>query len=282
MARRFSLLNIAGQLIAAAICATLPQIASGAATSGIRPLQSSDKLNAAVLLQDSAFRPAALSSQNISPAGSSNPGVHPPNSKPYGMTYGEWSARWWAWVLSIPASMNPNLDTTGADCSQGQSGHVWFLAGTFGGPANRTCTIPTGVSVLISILTTAFGAGLGDCLSPGWGNSGPCDVTALRAAAAAQENNPQQLSLTVNGVPLRDLNAYRSPSPEFAYTLPPDNVLAFLFNFPVPKGTYFPAVADGYWVMFTPFSPGVHYIDALGVQSDGFTVHVSYTLIVRP
>ncbi len=32
----------------------------------------------------------------------SNPGVLPVNSKPYGMTYGEWSAKWWQWAYSIP------------------------------------------------------------------------------------------------------------------------------------------------------------------------------------
>ena len=34
---------------------------------------------------------------SISPAWAANPipGVIPPQAKPYGMTYGEWSARWW-------------------------------------------------------------------------------------------------------------------------------------------------------------------------------------------
>src|SRR5215472_11802577 len=36
--------------------------------------------------------------------------VFAPNSKPYGLTIGEWSARWWEWVLSIPPGSNPQLD----------------------------------------------------------------------------------------------------------------------------------------------------------------------------
>src|SRR2546430_5217700 len=64
-----------------------------------------------------------------------NPGVVPPDSNEFGNSYGEWSARWWQWLLSIPNSTNPNLDTTGANCAVGQTGQVWFLAGTFGGPA---------------------------------------------------------------------------------------------------------------------------------------------------
>src|SRR5947207_2608039 len=64
---------------------------------------------------------------------SPNAGVIPRDANAYGNTYGEWSARWWQWVLAIPVATNPNLDTTGAHCGEGQAGPVWFLAGTFGG-----------------------------------------------------------------------------------------------------------------------------------------------------
>ena len=53
--------------------------------------------------------------------------VYPPGSKPYGLSYGEWSARWWQWVLSIPPESNPILDgiqgkpSHGNHCAQGQS-----------------------------------------------------------------------------------------------------------------------------------------------------------------
>src|SRR5438045_3460219 len=84
--------------------------------------------------------------QNTFQGGNPNPGVHPPNSKPYGLSYGEWSARWWQWTLQIPLATNPNFDTTGAHCAEGQSGHVWFLAGWFPGAhppsVTRECTIP--------------------------------------------------------------------------------------------------------------------------------------------
>ena len=47
----------------------------------------------------------------------------------YGATYGEWSARWWQWLLSIPAAVNPNLAQGEVDASLGQFDDVWFLAG---------------------------------------------------------------------------------------------------------------------------------------------------------
>src|SRR5262249_33328650 len=64
-----------------------------------------------------------------------NPGVVPPNSNEFGNTYGDWCARWNQWLLSISADKNPALDNPGADCTAGQTGEVWFLAGTFGGKA---------------------------------------------------------------------------------------------------------------------------------------------------
>ncbi|HEU5229311.1 MAG TPA: hypothetical protein VFU49_15955, partial [Ktedonobacteraceae bacterium] len=76
-------------------------------------------------------------------AWNTEPQVLPPSSHPFGRTYGEWSNAWWQWAFSIPTPVNPLLDTTGAHCSEGQSGPVWFLAGTItSGPVTRHCTIP--------------------------------------------------------------------------------------------------------------------------------------------
>src|SRR5262249_3650283 len=187
------------------------------------------------------LRETAAWAQNGNP----NPAVHPPNSKPYGLSYGEWSALWWQWLLPIPPALNPILDSTGVHCGQGQSGHVWFLPGTFGGTATRTCTIPTGTSLLLPILNTSFGAGVGDCLTPLPGNPGPCDVQVLRAGAAAQMDNPSALEVSMDGVPLLNLTAYRATSPVFTYTLTFDNLYNFAFGFNNPAGTYYPVVSDG-------------------------------------
>ena len=204
--------------------------------------------------------------------GNPNPGVSPQNSKPYGLTYGDWSAKWWQWALSIPSAMNPLLDTTGANCGQGQSGQVWLLAGTFGGAVTRTCTVPSGRSLFFPILNTAFGPPF-DCLGPP-GPVGPCDVDALRAGAAAFVNNPTLLQASVDGVALQSLNTYRAPSPTFSYTVTADNILG------IPAGTYGPAVSDGYWLMLAPLSAGSHTVHFRGVRADGFETEVTYNLTV--
>ena len=74
------------------------------------------------------------------------------DSKPYGLTYGEWTAKWWQWGYSIPKDINPAYDDTGKNCAQKQNGPVWFLAGTYGHAVNRGWDIPAGKAILFPIL----------------------------------------------------------------------------------------------------------------------------------
>lgn len=73
-----------------------------------------------------------------------------------GKTYGQWAAAWWQWALSAPTPVNPLVDPVGADCAAGQSGSVWFLAGTFGGAVTRTCNVPVGRSLFFPVANNVF------------------------------------------------------------------------------------------------------------------------------
>ena len=199
-----------------------------------------------------------------------NPGVLPVHSNAFGNSYGEWSARWWQWLLAIPAATNPNLDPTGADCAQGQGGKVWFLAGTFGDTVVRSCTVPNGKAIFFPILNAAFGAAVGDCEPTG---VGPCVVSTLRAGAAAAVDNPDALEVTIDGVPLGNLDDYRVQSPVFSVTGPAGGL--------IPPGTFSPMVSDGYWILLTPLSTGEHTIHFRGVPDGAaFVVDVTYHLTV--
>ena len=125
---------------------------------------------------------------------------------------------WWQWLLSIPASTNPILDARRGRLGQGQSGSVWFLAGSFGGPATRTCDVPTGKALFFPILNTVFGAGVLDCEPsvPGV----VCDVNAFARTQRAQMDNPLLLEASIDGVPLQNLSAYRARSPVFRVPFP--------------------------------------------------------------
>lgn len=199
--------------------------------------------------------------------------VVPPNSNEFGNTYGEWSARWWQWLVSIPNDTNPNLAASGpVDCTLGQTGQVWFLAGTFAGvpplpPVTRSCTIPSGKDLFFSPLNGLFGE-LGptpesDC------PTGPddCDPQRIRALAAANVDNPQSLVVIIDGVPLKNVAQYRVTSPVFNAFFPENAIFSdtIILGGTIPHGWHGPLVSDGYWVLLKPLSRGTHVIRAGGV-----------------
>jgi hypothetical protein len=157
--------------------------------------------------------------------------------------------RWWQWLLSIPAVKNPNFDTTGANCAQKQAGPVFFLAGTFGGSAVRSCTVPAGKALFFPILNSIFGAGAGDCdpTNPGV----PCNLADLRVSSIAAQDLVT-LTASIDDEPLENLRQQRVQSPAFTITLPAGAV------FGLPAGTDAPNVSDGYWLLLPPLPAGKH------------------------
>lgn len=216
-------------------------------------------------------------------AAQADPFIYPINSKPFGKTYGEWSAEHWKWVYSLPADAHPLTDT--ADCSTGQSGPVWFIGGSFAptvdlsgnliGNAVRDCTVPADKTLFFPIInaegSTAEGNG----------------TTRQELGAFAQYliDHAEGLSCTIDGIPVRNLEAYRARSPLFTFgPLPENNLLG------LPAGTSSPAVADGYYVMLSPLSPGQHTIHFTGAvvftaEEDGFdfsfSLDITYHLTVQ-
>src|ERR671922_28016 len=76
-------------------------------------------------------------------ADSLNEGVFAIDSNPYGLSYEDWTIKWWQWLLSIPVQLSPMEDNTGERCQEGQGNlTVFFLSGSGGSVAERTCTIP--------------------------------------------------------------------------------------------------------------------------------------------
>ncbi len=187
--------------------------------------------------------------------------IIPINTNAYGNTYGEWSARWWQWLLSIPSATNPNLDTTGANCAQKQVGPVFFLAGTFGGSAvTRSCTVPAGKALFFPILNAIFGAGVGDCepSNPGV----PCNLSDLRVSSIAVLDSVT-LTASIDNQSLENLRQQRVQSPVLTITLPAGAI------FGLPAGTFAPNVSDGYWLLFPPLPAGKHTIHFKGVFTGG-------------
>lgn len=105
------------------------------------------------------------------------------------------TARWRQYANSIPTTVNPLVDSTGADCNVGQRDPVWFLTGTFfGGTADRTCAIPEGEWLFFPVINSV------DFNTPGvCGQNGSLDVPTLRALSAAFIDGATKLTVQVDG-----------------------------------------------------------------------------------
>ncbi len=183
----------------------------------------------------------------------SDQSIYPIDSKPYGLSYGEWTAKWWQWAYSIPTNDNPTADETGAKCGVGQNDtNVWFLSGTGGGKATRTCTIPAGKAILIPLLNVQCSYITDPALK---------SESELRECAKEDQDKGTNLQASIDGVAIPDLKKYRVQSPLFNITYPKDNVAG------VPQGTS-QAISDGYWILIKPLSAGKHEIRASGSIAD--------------
>ena len=217
-----------------------------------------------------------LTSQIVEAA--SSPPVLPPTANAYGKNYAEWSAAWMKWVLPIPASVNPILDNTGAFAAYGQSGKVWFLAGTTGTgavpPVVRTITIPTGTSLFFPIVNY-FWVNTPEFGDPAWS---PAQEANARAIIANVIDSATGLSLEIDELSVQNLDTFRFQSPVFWVKLPIDNIFGVTF-LPGPH----PGVADGYWALLPPLSVGSHTIHFKGgFTVDGFSLDVTYHITVKP
>jgi len=66
--------------------------------------------------------------------------------------YGDLGGEWWEWVFDPDNGFGMFADGP-VDCGIGQEKNkVWFLAGTFSGTAERTCTIKKGKSLFIPLV----------------------------------------------------------------------------------------------------------------------------------
>jgi hypothetical protein len=182
--------------------------------------------------------------------------IEPPGSTVEGDTIGGWTAGWWQWALSQSV---PNDAFSGNNASVGQAGPVFYIAGTTGGSATRSFTVPGDKFLLVPLINIV--------------EAGPASAeTTLRAAAASFIATVDSLFATIDGnaVAQADLFLHRESSPLFSFVAANNNP----FGFPTGQSD---AVSDGYWLMLDPLGTGVHTISFGGATPD-FTVGVTDTV----
>ena len=171
-------------------------------------------------------------------ARNSNPGVFPIQSRPHGLTYGQWSARWWQFALQ---QTNLNICTPDRPGSR-----VTFLAG---GSVLPSCTVPVGMAIMFPVFNVEWSvaeAQAQQMMTPGQSCliPGPPDGTSdadLQACATAQANHAldadASLKAAVDGVKLQNLPNFRAVSPPFTFT----TVARNLFGLCIDEATWWRA-----------------------------------------
>jgi hypothetical protein len=168
--------------------------------------------------------------------------LFPIDTRPYGLTYGEWSARWWQWLLSIPRSSSPAFDATGYNANVNQDdSNVFFLCQTVdsiqegGAVQHRTIFMRARRSVFMPIINWVSILDV----------DGQTDEE-LSSVAKKRMDVVSELDVKINGISIKQgLNRYRAISPFFTMMLPEDNIFNLSPGF---RGF----VADGYWIFLKP------------------------------
>jgi hypothetical protein len=192
-----------------------------------------------------------------------------PDSKPYGLTFGQWTVKWWNWALSIPTEINPVYDDIGkfANVSQ-KDPNVFFLAGTFdGATVERRCTVPSGKAVLFPVMNYE--------VNPIEYPNLKTETEMVREVIRDQDDI-LNLEVTIDGknVPFYRI---RSDPPVFPLTISRDLIEAK----EVPAGVKTVAASDGYWIFLKNLSKGEHNIFFAGSCSSGArNVRATYNVTV--
>jgi hypothetical protein len=201
------------------------------------------------------------------------------DDSPFGQTWEKWVESWWNWCYYDPYGENPAEDYTGELSSKGQvSKDVWYLAGTFGGKAQRKCQVPKGMSIFFPVINDLISFHTDQQLKT---------ESELHAYAKADLDHTILLAARIDGCELQNLNSYRVHSSLFQIMLPVE------VGRSAPVRTQ--AVSDGYWIFLKPLAPGEHIIEFKGeklafdrIIQDGtsvenlpkFYVEVKYTIQV--
>jgi hypothetical protein len=194
-------------------------------------------------------------------ADSINPGAFAIDSKPYNLTYGDWTVKFWQWLLSIPADSNPIADETGERCGENQSNlPVFFLAFSTGGGAIRECDVPAGKAILVPVNVV-------ECSFKEL--PGAKTEEELHTCAREDESSSPTFFLSVNGREFRNLEKYRVHSEAFD--------LIWANNSIIQQSGPDRAVSDGYWIILEPLPVGEHQIRFQASLSDPRTGILTYS-----
>lgn len=196
--------------------------------------------------------------------------IYPPDSKPYGLTYEEHIVKDWKRNLSTPANQNPMEDKTGQWINYGVDSNspVLYLSGNTGGTTERNYKARSGVGLFISICDACYS----EAEKPG------STIEDLHELAKKDQDNTKNAYLKINDQEFKteDLRKYRFHTAPFDVVIPAEKSIFGLSGGPTK------AVADGFYALTKPLSPGNYTIVTKGTVSDPvWNSEVKYNLVVE-
>jgi hypothetical protein len=154
------------------------------------------------------------------------------------------------------------------DCSAGQFGAVWYLNGTFGGPAERTCSIKKGKAIFFPLLNGLF-----------WTPEDCPDEPNCRTGVSAGIDAITSWTCTVDDTPcVWSAQVIRAQSDAQPFDILAGSIVNTDFGY--APGVRETSIADGYWVMLDPLPPGEHTLHFTASNAFGFSLDVTYHLTV--
>jgi hypothetical protein len=164
---------------------------------------------------------------------------------------------WWTWAITEPSPLEGNYKG-GPRCEGEFIEGVFFLAGTTGGDAMRTCTVPADTALFFPVINYFC--------TDDEPNYPQCASNYVATALANGEPYA-----TLDG---EDLKISRIATGPFTLTVPKRNI------FKAPAGPY-TAVSDGLWVYLPQgLEPGTYTLQFGGDFGDVTSLNITYTLIV--
>ena len=179
---------------------------------------------------------------------------------PFGISYGDWVAKYWNWDLSIPLDPKTNnlLGLNEYGCLVHRENSMVMLADTAaGGIWNQKCTISHNAGILIPIWT-------GEC-DQGQKGTENHSYKELSDCARSYDLGKVKGQVKVDGIPVATLDALDYKTNIMNNVI---EVYTKQFNATNPINTHFiverygtfPGAAHGWFVFLKPLQPGNHTV----------------------
>jgi hypothetical protein len=173
------------------------------------------------------------------------------------------------WIISIPAAVSPFEDNEGVHCGINQEGRFWHLGAPLG--AVRTCVIPAGRPLVVPIFVVVNDY---PCPDP---NFAPAPGQSARDfLVGGIEPVIDSVSIAEATLDGRSMRVRRITTDVFSFT---GAVSQNTFD-PCITGSPQIALADGYWTLIEPLSPGDHILQLRTTSAFG-TLNGMFMLKVR-